>query len=153
MDGGQQEYQRNGSYEFSTLTNPPTRYFGSTATDVSPTVATFDFYEGQPDGQDQDGGHDENDPKRRRIARVRIIMTGLLESEIDGDGRPVICAERRRSNAMGRCQHAHIAQITRRNVYLLNWRKSATLRKGNTAHNACTFCTANIEKRQIHRGT
>lgn len=134
MDGAQQEYQRNGSYDFSTLTNPPTQYFGSTAADVSPTVANFDFYEGQPDGQDQDGGHDENDPKRRRIARVCIIMTGLLESEVDDDGRPVICAERRRSNAMGKCQHAHTAQTTRRNVFLLKWRKSATLQKGKRIH-------------------
>jgi hypothetical protein len=131
MDVSQQDHQRNGSYDLSPLTNPPPNFFGGNGTEPSPTVANFDFNEAQLDGQDQDGGHDENDPKRRRIARVRIGMINRLRFGINDVGRPVTCAGRRRSNAMGKCQHVHIASTTRRNVFLHNLRRSAILRKGN----------------------
>jgi len=72
MDVSQQDHRRNGLYDLPALTNPPPQFFGGNSIEASPTVANFDFNEGQADGQELDGCHDENDPKRRRIARVRI---------------------------------------------------------------------------------
>ena len=65
-----QSDQHNGSLNLPPITNPPPNFFGGTGEDTSPTAANFDFNEGQADGQDQEGGHEENDAKRRRIARV-----------------------------------------------------------------------------------
>jgi len=96
MDVSQHGHQRNGSYDLPPLTNPPPQFFGGNGTEPSPTLANFDFNEAQADGQDQDGGHDENDPKRRRIARVRIGVINCLKPAVDDDGRPVTCAGRRR---------------------------------------------------------
>ena len=65
----QQPFRQNGSHDPPQVTNPPPQFFGENGTQASPTLANFDFNDGQ-ETQDQDGGHDENDPKRRRIARV-----------------------------------------------------------------------------------
>lgn len=72
MDDFDLDQQRNGSFDLPPLTNPPPQFFGGMGAEASPTIPNFDFNEGQGDAQDQDGVNDENDPKRRRIARVRI---------------------------------------------------------------------------------
>ncbi len=95
MDGFQQPRPRMDSYDLPPVTNPPPQFFGGNGTQASPTLANFDFNEG-PDGLDQDGGHDENDPKRRRIARVRTVLTDSIHFGVDSWGRPATCAERRR---------------------------------------------------------
>ena len=71
MDQFQQPHQQNGSFNLPPITNPPPQFFGGSGIGTSPTAVNFDFSEGQLDGQDFEGGHDENDAKRRRIARVR----------------------------------------------------------------------------------
>ena len=74
MENFQQPHQPNSSYDLPPITNPPTQFFGSNGTETSPIIPTFEFQEGQ-EGREQDDGHDENDPKRRRIARVRRGFT------------------------------------------------------------------------------
>ena len=70
-----QPHQEDNSYEIPSLTNHATQFFGGNGIEASPTVANFDFSDIHEDGNDQDGGHDEsNDAKRRRIARVCIII-------------------------------------------------------------------------------
>lgn len=69
MDGFQQPQHQNGAFNVPPLTKPP-QIFGGNGVEGSPTVANFEFHEGQVDAQDHDGGNDENDAKRRRIARV-----------------------------------------------------------------------------------
>ena len=76
MSGFQAPHQQLGSYDLPPITNPPPQYFGGNGNQASPTLPSFEFNDGL-EGQDQDGGHDENDPKRRRIARVRLICVML----------------------------------------------------------------------------
>ena len=71
MSAYQQPLQPNGSYDLPPIVNPPPQFFGGNGTQASPTLPTFDFNDNL-EGQDQEGGHDDNDPKRRRIARVRF---------------------------------------------------------------------------------
>ena len=95
MDPFQQPLQQDGSYSLPPVTNPPPPFFGGNGTQASPRLPDFDFNESQ-EAQDQDGGHDENDPKRRRIARVRECSTDLSSRDFNDHGRPVTCVGKRR---------------------------------------------------------
>ena len=75
MDDPHRPSQGNGSFSLPPITNPPLQFFGGNGEETSPTAVNFDFNDVQIDGQDQEGGREENDPKRRRIARVRSIHT------------------------------------------------------------------------------
>ncbi|KAL6713418.1 hypothetical protein ACLMJK_008883 [Lecanora helva] len=77
MDSFQQTHQQNGQYNLQSVTNPPPQFFGSNGAHLSPVLPNFDFNESQ-EAYDHDGGHDENDPKRRRIARVCTDSDELL---------------------------------------------------------------------------
>ena len=59
-----------------------------------------------------------------------MASANSLADGIDIFGRPVICAERRKLSAMGRCQHVHTVSTIRRNVFLLRLKRSAILLKG-----------------------
>ena len=59
-----------------------------------------------------------------------LASTNWPADGIDNCGRRVICAERRKSSAMGRCQHAHTVSITKQNASSLRLRRSAILPKG-----------------------
>ena len=131
MDQFQQSTQRNSSFEAAPLSNPPPQYFGGDGTAASPPMPDFSFNDGQTDGQDQDGGQDEsNDAKRRRIARVRSQYGQWPCLKVDGCCRHAICVGRRRSSAMERCRHVHIASIIKRSAYSPRSRRNAILLKG-----------------------
>lgn len=53
--------------------------------------------------------------------------------------RLAICVERKRSSAMGKCRRAHIASITRPNVYLPRSRRRGTPQRGKTQSWAVGF--------------
>ena len=59
-----------------------------------------------------------------------MASANSLADVIDVFGRPVICAERKKLSAMGRCQHAHIVSTIKRNVFSLRLKRSAILLKG-----------------------
>ena len=117
MDSFQTQQDRNG-FTVPQITNPPPhQYFGDNDQETSPMMENFPI--GQFFGDENDSGNidDSNDAKRRRIARVRIFP------HLHGRGsnwtcaRLAICAGRKRSNAMEKCQHAPIASTTRPSAY------------------------------------
>lgn len=68
-----------------------------------------------------DDGNDANDAKRRRIARVRSLLTldyilGPQKADSIPHLRHATCAEKRRSSATGRCPSAHTASTIRPTV-------------------------------------
>ena len=59
-----------------------------------------------------------------------LASTNSLPDDIDNCGRRVICAGRRKSSVMGRCQHAHTVSTTKQNASSLRLRRSEILPKG-----------------------
>lgn len=123
------------------MNQQPNPYRGTFAQDASPV------YSGLPGPSFQDDpamgmGEDQNDAKRRRIARVSPVLALLglyvwFMKLIDGLSgyarRLAICVARRRSSAMGKCPSARIASTTRPTAFSPPSRKSATRPRGMSA--------------------
>jgi hypothetical protein len=104
-------------------------------------------YQGAYFGDGTDAGLDDNDPKRRRIARVRLagsrslkyadnrISTGLRYVRFTTHLLSLLltcCAGvgKRRSNVMASCPNVRIAPTTKQNASLRKWRRREILPKG-----------------------
>ena len=70
--------QTNGFYGGPPLMNPPPRIFGGLNHNGSPLPASIAANMFATD--DLDDGHDQGDPKRRRIARVRTAWERAIPS-------------------------------------------------------------------------
>ncbi len=84
----------------------PHQIFGAynpDGTPIPPTLPPGAYF-----GDLTDGGLDENDPKRRRIARVRhhTLVCGGELTHSDPHCRLAICAGKRKSSVMERCPSA-----------------------------------------------
>lgn len=76
-------------------------------------------------------GEDANDAKRRRIARVRIMLISTTRQGLTSSGdRLATCAGRRRSSATARCPSVRTASTTRRTVSLHRSKRSGIPPKG-----------------------
>ena len=139
----------NDSYGFDMSSNymsQPPQIFGAYHPDGSPVPPVLS---GSIFGDsNEQGSVDENDPKRRRIARVSEkgpanIRSRVLTSYIGLRYVPekeskttsslyltVTDLEEHRSSVTGECQPARTASITKRSAYLHTWKRSAINRKG-----------------------
>lgn len=114
-------------YEIPQYTSQPPQIFGALDADgnpLPPTMPTGNFFV-----DDNDLNGDDNDPKRRRIARVSHHVLYNIPLRLTFR-RLVICAGKRKSSATGNCQNVVIASTTRQNAFLRRWRKSGIRRKG-----------------------
>lgn len=107
----------------------PPQIFGAynaDGTPIPPTLPPGTYF-----GDLTDGAVDENDPKRRRIARVRSL-TLILERRHSSNAacRLVICAGRRRSSATGKCPNVAIVSTIKPSVSSPKSRRSAILPRG-----------------------
>jgi hypothetical protein len=106
-----ESHTRNGSIAFDvpgTLNQPP-QIFGGFNSDGSPAPPVLPGPIFQDHGDV--GSADENDPKRRRIARVcgeGIIVLQIRKIPADREIlRHATCVGEKKSNVMGVCQNAH----------------------------------------------
>jgi len=118
----------------SPLMNQHRRAFSSFSADGSPlppSAIPTGLFADDLAAFDLGDANEHGDPKRRRIARVSSPSRYHVESLADvALGRLAICAGKRKSNAMGSSQHAHIARTTKQNASSPRWKRSATRRKG-----------------------
>lgn len=138
-------------FDLPQLMNQPPQVFGGFNPDGSPIPAVLN---GPIFSDDGTGGSvdDNNDAKRRRIARVSTSSKKRLAVANNHWKRPAICAERRRSNAMERCQNVPIASTTKRSAPSRRWKRNAILPRGKKAfvkHYDRSMLTVPIEQNTL----
>lgn len=116
------------------LMNPPPQIFGAYDAAGLPITSIPDLT--GPLFGDGTLLDESNEAKRRRIARVGFcVLQKKMDKKAD-DGRLVICAGRRRLNAMESYQLVHTASTTKQTVSLHRSRKREARLKGkNPKHN------------------